>query len=36
MFLELNKVKLYAREELILTLSRYFIAALERLDSFYA
>lgn len=36
MFLELTKVKLYAREEIILKISKYFISALERLDSSYA
>lgn len=36
MFLELNKVKLYAREQIILKISKYFITALDRLDSSYA
>jgi len=36
MFLELNKVKLYAREQLILKISKFFINAFERLDSSYA
>ena len=36
MFLELNKIKLYAREQLILKISKFFITALERLDSSYA